>query len=364
MTVGRNNEFSLGRFVLALGVGENLLADGALPIGLLTGLGAGCGDFLDLGQLVTVGGNNQLSLGRLVFALGVAENLLADGALPIGFLAGLGAGCGDFLDLGQLMTLGLNDEFSLSRLVFALRIAKQFLAHGALPMLLDARLIAGRGLSSDLVELVAASRNHKLGFGRFILALGVGENLLANFALPVGFLTGLGAGCGNLLDLGQRMPLGRNGKRFKACLVLTLGIAKELVAVQALPIGLCAGGRAACGNLCDALKVVALGRDHASVLGRLILALRICKELLADGALPCFLFARFGAGRGRSLKLIEVVTRCRNDQCIGGRLVLALGIQEQLAAHFAAPISLLARLRAGRRFFGVRDKRMAVGAGT
>ena len=159
------------------------------------------------------------------------------------------------------------------------------------------------------------------------------------------------------------MPLGRNGKCFKACLVLTLGIAKELVAVQTLPIGLCAGGRAACGNLCDALKVVALGRDHASVLGRLILALRICKELLADGALPCFLFARFGAGRGCSLKLIEVVTRCRNDQCIGGRLVLALGIQEQLAAHFAAPISLLARLRAGCRFFGVRDKRMAVGAG-
>ena len=105
MTLGLNDEFSLGRLMLALGVAENLLADGALPIGLLAGLGAGRGNLLDLGQLVTLGLNDEFSLGRLMQSICIREQLAALVALPVRPYAGLGAGRRFFCHSAQSVPL-------------------------------------------------------------------------------------------------------------------------------------------------------------------------------------------------------------------------------------------------------------------
>ena len=148
--------------------------------------------------------------------------------------------------VGQGVAQSGNDQIGLGGLGGAFGIAEQLAADAAFPVFLGAVLGAG-GLHSLMVgQLMARSRDGHVGdLGGAGL---VGEVLAAAAAGIVGHVTGLGAGCGLGFVEGHLVAQSGKGQGFQSGLGGGSLVSEQLAADIAAPVFLHAGGGAGSGH--------------------------------------------------------------------------------------------------------------------
>ena len=232
-----------------------------------------------LGEVVVQGGLQEamvgvVSLRGIHVAVLVSKILAAVGAVPVGIVAGLGAGgCLGFRLLGQKMVIGvLIRQLVAANLALGLGYAGGFVAGvglvgallGAAVVLADLPVLGGAGLIGLAGEVVAQSVQQEAGItvvsnGGIQLAVLVGIVVAAVGAVPIGIVAAHFAGGSHGLRLfSVLMGQSRDVKGAGVVIQSLVAVLEILLAVGAVVISLVARS-AAGGSLVSGGSDLALG---------------------------------------------------------------------------------------------------------
>ena len=232
-----------------------------------------------LGEVVAQGGLQEtivgvVSLGGIHVAVLVGKILAAVGAVPVGIVAGLGAGgCLGFRLFGQEMVIGvLIRQLVVADGALRLGYAGGFVAGvglvgallGAAAVLADLPVLGGAGLIGLAGEVVAQSVQQEAGItvvsdGGIQLAVLVGIVVAAVGAVPIGLVAAHLAGGSHSGRLGgASMGQRSDGKVRGIVIEVLVAVLEILVAIGAVVISLVARS-AAGGSLVSGGSDLALG---------------------------------------------------------------------------------------------------------